>query len=89
MFGKLSWDAIPTTEPIVMYTLAVVGLIGVALVGSITYISGSSGPVSYCTAGTSTNGCLPAITADAPSIHGSTDNARSPTVFNCTRLFTS
>jgi hypothetical protein len=36
-----------------------------ALVGSITYISGSSGPVSYCTAGTSTNGCLPAITADA------------------------
>ena len=37
MFGKLSWDAIPTTEPIVMYTLAVVGLIGVALVGSITW----------------------------------------------------
>jgi cytochrome o ubiquinol oxidase subunit 1 len=37
MFGKLSWDAIPTTEPIVMYTLAVVGLIGLALVGSITW----------------------------------------------------
>ncbi|MBS6084636.1 MAG: cbb3-type cytochrome c oxidase subunit I, partial [Pseudomonas fluorescens] len=37
MFGKLSWDAIPTTEPIVMYTLAIVGLIGVALVGSITW----------------------------------------------------
>src|SRR6195952_1595100 len=37
MFGKLSWDAIPTSEPIVMYTLAIVGLIGVALVGSITW----------------------------------------------------
>ncbi|WP_460069330.1 cbb3-type cytochrome c oxidase subunit I [Pseudomonas sp. H2_E05] len=37
MFGKLSWEAIPTSEPIVMYTLAFVGLIGVALVGSITW----------------------------------------------------
>jgi cytochrome o ubiquinol oxidase subunit I len=37
MFGKLSWDAIPTTEPIVMYTLAFIGLIGAAMVGTITW----------------------------------------------------
>jgi cytochrome o ubiquinol oxidase subunit 1 len=37
MFGKLSWDAVPTDEPIVMYTLAIVGLMGFALVGSITW----------------------------------------------------
>ena len=37
MFGKLSWDAIPLDEPIIMYTLAVVGLIGIGGVGAITY----------------------------------------------------
>lgn len=34
MFGKLSWDAVPLHEPIVMYTLAIVGLMGFALVGT-------------------------------------------------------
>ena len=37
MFGKLSWDAIPLHEPIIMYTLAIVGLIAVGMVGSITW----------------------------------------------------
>lgn len=34
--GKLSWNAIPVHEPIIMSTLAVVGLIGLALVATIT-----------------------------------------------------
>ncbi|MFJ5183891.1 cbb3-type cytochrome c oxidase subunit I [Pseudomonas fulva] len=38
MFGKLTWDAIPLHEPIIMYTLAVVGLLGLAVVGAITYM---------------------------------------------------
>lgn len=37
MFGKLSWDAVPLHEPIVMYTLAIVGLMGFALVGTVTW----------------------------------------------------
>ena len=39
------------------------------LVGSITYVPLATGPVAYCTAGTSTNGCTPAISANAqPSV---------------------
>jgi cytochrome o ubiquinol oxidase subunit 1 len=37
MFGKLSLDAVPLHEPIVVYTLAIVGLMGFALVASVTY----------------------------------------------------
>ncbi|MDD2048558.1 cytochrome o ubiquinol oxidase subunit I [Pseudomonas putida] len=37
MFGKLSLDAIPYHEPIVMVTLAMIALGGLALVGAITY----------------------------------------------------
>ncbi|WP_416772821.1 cytochrome o ubiquinol oxidase subunit I [Pseudomonas sp. RHF3.3-3] len=37
MFGKLTWDAIPTDEPIIMYTLAVVALIGVTLLAWVTH----------------------------------------------------
>lgn len=33
MFGKLSFDAVPTHEPIIMGTLAAVVLLGLALVG--------------------------------------------------------
>ncbi len=36
MFGKLTWDAIPFDEPIIMYTLAVVGLMGIGGVAAIT-----------------------------------------------------
>ena len=36
MFGKLTWDAIPLGEPIIMYTLAVVGLMGIGGVAAIT-----------------------------------------------------
>ena len=42
MFGKLTWEAIPTSEPIVMYTLAIVMIIGVGGVGWIT-LKGSWG----------------------------------------------
>ncbi|EKT4523342.1 cytochrome o ubiquinol oxidase subunit I [Pseudomonas putida] len=37
MFGKLSLEAIPYHEPIVMVTLAMIALGGIALVGAITY----------------------------------------------------
>ncbi|WP_239349917.1 cytochrome o ubiquinol oxidase subunit I [Snodgrassella communis] len=37
MFGKLSLDAIPFHEPIVMVTIAAIIVIGLALVGAITY----------------------------------------------------
>jgi cytochrome o ubiquinol oxidase subunit 1 len=37
MFGKLTLDAIPTHEPIVMGTLAAVLVLGAALLGAITY----------------------------------------------------
>ncbi|MEG1081645.1 MAG: cytochrome o ubiquinol oxidase subunit I [Pseudomonas sp.] len=37
MFGKLSLDAIPYHEPIVMVTLAMIALGGLALVGALTY----------------------------------------------------
>ena len=37
MFGKLSLDAIPYHEPIVMVTLAMIALGGIALIGAITY----------------------------------------------------
>ncbi|MGH8382492.1 cytochrome o ubiquinol oxidase subunit I [Pseudomonas sp.] len=37
MFGKLSLDAIPYHEPIVMVTLAMIALGGLAVVGAITY----------------------------------------------------
>ncbi|MFL6536040.1 MAG: cytochrome o ubiquinol oxidase subunit I [Pseudomonas sp.] len=38
MFGKLTLEAIPTDEPIIMWTLAVVGLIALAGIGAITYL---------------------------------------------------
>ncbi|ATR81828.1 cytochrome o ubiquinol oxidase subunit I [Pseudomonas sp. FFUP_PS_473] len=37
MFGKLSLDAIPYHEPIVMVTIAMIALGGIALIGAITY----------------------------------------------------
>ena len=37
MLGKLSWEAVPFHEPIIMVTLAVVALGGLALVGALTY----------------------------------------------------
>src|ERR1700757_2186 len=37
MFGKLSLDAIPFDEPIIMGTGAVVALAGIAILGLITY----------------------------------------------------
>jgi len=37
MFGKLSLDAIPYHEPIVMVTLAMIALGGIAVIGAITY----------------------------------------------------
>ncbi|WP_442109577.1 cytochrome o ubiquinol oxidase subunit I [Pseudomonas sp. NUPR-001] len=37
MFGKLSLDAIPYHEPIVMVTLAMIALGGLAVIGAITY----------------------------------------------------
>lgn len=37
MFGKLTLDAIPYHEPIVMGTLSVVAILGIALVASMTY----------------------------------------------------
>jgi cytochrome o ubiquinol oxidase subunit I len=37
MFGKLSLDAIPYHEPIIMGTLAVVVVLGAALLGAVTY----------------------------------------------------
>ncbi|WKE63913.1 cytochrome o ubiquinol oxidase subunit I [Gallaecimonas kandeliae] len=37
MFGKLTWDAIPFHVPIVMCTLAVVAVLGLALVAALTY----------------------------------------------------
>ena len=42
MFGKLSLDAVPFHEPIVMVTIAGIILGGLALVGLITYFG--SGP---------------------------------------------
>jgi cytochrome o ubiquinol oxidase subunit 1 len=40
MFGKLTLDAIPWHEPIIMYTLAVVGVIGLVVFGLITRAKG-------------------------------------------------
>ncbi|WP_163649193.1 cytochrome o ubiquinol oxidase subunit I [Modicisalibacter sp. 'Wilcox'] len=37
MFGKLSLEAIPYHEPIIMVTAAVIGIVGAAVVGLITY----------------------------------------------------
>lgn len=37
MFGKLSLEAIPYHEPIVMVTLAIIALGGIAVVGAVTY----------------------------------------------------
>ncbi|TCV94398.1 cytochrome o ubiquinol oxidase subunit I [Biostraticola tofi] len=37
MFGKLTLDAVPYHEPIIMITLAVVGLLGIAIVAALTY----------------------------------------------------
>ncbi|MCB5184209.1 cytochrome o ubiquinol oxidase subunit I [Methylobacillus gramineus] len=37
MFGKLTLDAVPYHEPIVMITLAMVGVLGLALVGALTF----------------------------------------------------
>src|SRR5471032_1989642 len=37
MFGKLTLDAVPFHVPIVMITLAAVALLGIALIGVITY----------------------------------------------------
>lgn len=37
MFGKLSWDAVPFHEPIVMVTIAMIALGGLALFAAITY----------------------------------------------------
>ena len=37
MFGKLTRDAIPTDDPIIMFTLAVVGLIALAVLAAITW----------------------------------------------------
>ena len=37
MFGKLSWDAVPFHEPIVMVTIAMIALGGLALFAGITY----------------------------------------------------
>jgi cytochrome o ubiquinol oxidase subunit 1 len=37
IFGRLSWDAIPLHEPILLVTFAMVGLGGFAVVGGLTY----------------------------------------------------
>src|SRR6218665_762063 len=37
MFGKLSWEAVPFHEPIVMVTIAMIALGGLALFAGITY----------------------------------------------------
>src|ERR1700722_2122766 len=40
LLGRLSWDAIPFHEPILLYTFIAVALGGVALLGAITYYRG-------------------------------------------------
>ncbi|MGO4610569.1 hypothetical protein AB4142_30015, partial [Variovorax sp. 2RAF20] len=37
MFGNLSWEAIPFHEPIVMVTIAMIALGGLAVIAAITY----------------------------------------------------
>ncbi|ETR78760.1 cytochrome O ubiquinol oxidase [Afipia sp. P52-10] len=37
VFGRLTWDAIPLHEPILVVTFAVVALGGIAIVGAVTY----------------------------------------------------
>jgi cytochrome o ubiquinol oxidase subunit 1 len=37
LLGKLTWDAVPFHEPIIMGTMAVVGLGGAALLGWLTH----------------------------------------------------
>ena len=37
IFGRLTWDAIPLHEPILIATFAMVALGGIALLGAITY----------------------------------------------------
>lgn len=36
MLGKLTWEAIPFDQPIIMGTVAVVGLVGLAILGLVT-----------------------------------------------------
>ena len=37
IFGRLTWDAVPLHEPILLATFAVVALGGVAVLGALTY----------------------------------------------------
>lgn len=37
LFGKLSWSAIPFDNPIIMSTLTVVAVLGIAILGAVTY----------------------------------------------------
>ena len=37
IFGRLSWDAIPLHEPVIVATFVVVAIGGVALLGALTY----------------------------------------------------
>ncbi|MCL6467198.1 MAG: cytochrome o ubiquinol oxidase subunit I, partial [Ralstonia sp.] len=37
IFGRLTWEAIPYHEPILLATFAVVALVGLVLVGALTY----------------------------------------------------
>lgn len=37
IFGRLSLDSVPYHEPIIVVTLAVIALVGIALVSAITY----------------------------------------------------
>jgi cytochrome o ubiquinol oxidase subunit I len=36
MLGKLTWAAIPFDQPIIMGTISVVGLVGLAILGLVT-----------------------------------------------------
>ena len=37
IFGRLSWDAIPLHEPVIVATFVVVAIGGAALLGALTY----------------------------------------------------
>ena len=37
LFGRLSWDSIPYNVPILVYTFVAVALLGLSLVGTITW----------------------------------------------------
>lgn len=41
MLGKLTWEAVPLHEPIVVVTLAAMVLGGLALLGAVTYFKAS------------------------------------------------